>query len=213
MSKKTYRPGWRSSESRGNKKMSSVTAKLRLLLPIAIVVVLLSIFLWPKFENMFNKINNPKNMSKVLKENPHLENRVIHPKLDSIDKKGRPFLIEAEYATNLNENKSEFHKPTGYIKLDDGSTMSFNGDRGFYSKQEEMIELIDNVNIKTDKGYDLKTSYMKLYPKENIAEGDKTIHGVGPSGEIIEAEGFKITNKGDIIEFLGQTKITLPGTQ
>ncbi len=213
MTKKGYKPGWRSSGSRGSKESSRLAARLKILLPLFIVAVLLSIFFWPKLEHFLKSTSQPKAIERILKENPQLENKVIHPKLDSIDKKGRPFLIEAQYATNMNDNKTEFTKPSGHIQLDDGSKMSFVGDRGYYYKQEEMMEIEDNVNVKTDKGYDLKTSYMKLFPKENSGEGDKPIHGTGPSGETIEAEGFKITNKGDIIEFLGKTKISLPGTK
>lgn len=212
MTKKTYRPGWRSSSSRGSHESSPLAGRLKIILPLVIIAVLLTIFLWPKIEHYFKKSSGPKTIERILKENPQLENKVIHPKLDSIDKKGRPFLIEAEYATNLNENKTEFTKPSGHIQLDDGSKMSFSGDTGFYFKQEEMIEVHENVNVKTDKGYDLKTSFMRLYPQDNNAEGDKPIFGTGPSGETIEAEGFKITNKGDIIEFLGKTKIALPGS-
>lgn len=214
MTKKIYRPGWRTTGSRGNAgKRSRFTGKLKIVLPLAIVIVLSLIFLWPKIVNLITHKNHPKTIERILKVNPQLEDKVINPKLDSLDKKGRPFLIEAEYARGLNDEKSEFIKPSGHIELDDGSTMSFTGERGFLHKATEMLEIFENVNVKTDKGYDLKTEYMKLFPKENIGEGDKPIHGTGPSGETITAEGFKITDKGDIIEFLGKTKISLPGAK
>jgi lipopolysaccharide export system protein LptC len=215
MTKKMYRPGWRSAISRGRPthKSGRVASRLKIILPLAIVLVLVSIFLWPKITNLITVKKQPKTIERILKENPLLENKVIHPKLDSIDKNGRPFLIEAKYAIHLNDDKTEFTEPSGHIILDDGSTMSFVGDKGFYYKSTEMLEIMDHVNVKTDKGYDLKTEYMKLFPKENIGEGDKPVYGTGPSGETIQAEGFKITDKGDIIEFLGKTQISLPGSK
>lgn len=215
MSKKNYKPGWRSQSSRGTaeRKSAGITAKLKIILPFTILVFVLAIFILPKITNMIENFgsNKAKTIDRILKENPLLENKVINPKFSSVDKKGRPFLIQAEYATNLNKEKTDFIKPSGNLKLEDGSTMTFIGDKGIYDKPNETLEIIDNVNIKTDKGYDLKTEYMILFPKENKGEGHKPIHGKGPSGETIEAEGFKITDKGDIIEFLGNTKISLPG--
>lgn len=212
MSKKNYTPGWRSQESRGNPtRRLGVSDKLRVLLPVGIVLVLGGIFLWPKMSSFLAHRSHSKIMGQVLKANPLLEDKVINPKLDSLDKKGRPFLIEAESANNLNDPKTDFVKPSGHIQLEDGSTMTFTGEKGSYRKESDELEVFGNVHIQTDKGYDLKTEYMKLFPKQNTGEGHKPIHGIGPSGETIEAEGFKISDKGDTIEFLGKTKISLPG--
>jgi len=215
MNKKTYRPGWRTTGSRGDptRRNTWISSNLKVILPLAVMIILAAIFLWPRIEKMLSNKQQPKTIERILKENPLLENKVIHPKFNSLDKKGRPFLVEAEFATNLNDEKTDFVKPSGNVKLDDGSTMSFSGDTGFYHKKAEMLEVFDHVHIKTDKGYDLKTNYMKLFPKENIGEGHLPIEGHGPSGETIKAEGFKITNKGDIIEFLGKTQISLPGSK
>jgi len=53
---------------------------------------------------------------------------------------------------------------------------------------------------------------MKLFPKETAGKVTNPSMARAQVAETIEAEGFKITNKGDIIEFLGKTKISLPGT-
>lgn len=213
MTQKGYRPGWRAASSRGGSGIKSgwFVSRLKVILPLTIIVILALIFAWPKIVKLFADHNEPKTIERILKENPLLEDKVINPKLSSLDNKGRPFLIEAQYATHLNDPVSQFIQPSGNLKLEDGSTMSFKGGRGTYYKEKEMLEVFENVSVKTDKGYDLKTDYMKLFPKDNIGEGDKPVHGLGPGGETITAEGFKITNKGDIIEFLGKTQITLPG--
>jgi lipopolysaccharide export system protein LptC len=214
MTKKSYQPGWRSSKSRGNpsKKPGFISKHLKLILLTAIIVVLGAIFLWPKVEKLLvTEKKGPKNIERVLKENPLLENKVINPILNSLDKNGRPYRIIAKYALDLNAKRSEFIEPSGQLQLADGSTMFYVGDRAFYHKEEDMLEFFDNVKIKTDKGYDLKTSYMKLFVNEGTGEGDKPVKGIGPNGETIVAEGFKLTDKGDIIEFLGKTQISLPG--
>lgn len=211
MTSKNYKPGWRSQNSRSNSHLSTAWAKkAKTILPIAILFSLATIFIWPKLTHLFAKKSQSQVIGKVLKDNPLLEDMIINPQLDSLDKKGRPFLIQAESASNLNNKKIDFIKPSGHMQLEDGSVMNFAGDKGNYTKEEDVLEVFDNIQIQTDKGYNLKTEYMRLHPKENIGQGDKPIFGTGPSGETIEADGFKITDKGDIIEFLGKTKISLP---
>lgn len=211
--KRTYKPGWRSKESRQShgfvKRM--MLWNLKVALPIAIACVLALIFLWPKVAKFIEDSGKPQTMERILSTNPQLENKLIGPKLESTDQKGRPFRVQAEYATNVNEENSDFVNPSGQMQLEDGSILSFTSKTGIYHKKEELLELFDDVNVKTDKGYDLKTRYMKIFLNENKGEGHEPVHGTGPTGETIDAEGFRITDKGDIIDFLGKTKITLPG--
>lgn len=212
--KKLYQPGWRTPQSRGKnlKRSRFLVGQLKFFLPLGVLVALTFIFLWPQLTIFYASEHHLPTMERILKTNPGLENKVIHPKFDSLDKKGRPFLVEAEYALHVTPEKTDLINPSGQIKLQDDSTLSFTAKTGFYYKETEMLELIEDVHFKTDKGYDLTTISMKLFPKENRGEGNEPVHGTGPSGETIIAEGFKITDKGDKIDFLGKTQISLPSS-
>lgn len=211
---KSYKPGWRSPSSRGKnqKKKNLLIAKLKISLPVAIFATLALVFIWPKLVNTFKKDQSQPIMERILKVNPQLENKVIGPKFESLDRKGRPFLVEADYALRLTPEKTELIHPKGHMTLEDGSTLSFRSKTGFYYKEEEILDLAEDVNFTTDKGYDMKTRTMRLFPKQNCGEGNEPVHGTGPSGESIHAEAFKIKDKGDKIDFLGKTLISLPGS-
>src|SRR5258708_5438433 len=103
---KIYKPGCRSfTNKQKHYKSRFLVLQLKLLLPLAILATLSMIFFWPQIENLIQRIEEPKTMERILKTNPMLENKVIHPTFESLDKKGRPFLLEADYALNTNPEK------------------------------------------------------------------------------------------------------------
>lgn len=208
--KKEYKPGWRSDKSRTNMTAAvPLMKRLKVILPACIVLTMAGVVMWPKMVELFETKSKAQTMDRILKKNPTLANKVINPKLDSLDQNGRPFSVEAEFATHVTEQRTDFTNPSGNMKLEDGSTLFFESKTGVYMKEQAVMELHGEVHFRTDKGYDLKTSYMKILPKENRATGDQVVKGRGPSGETIEAEGFRVTDKGDQIDFTGKTKISL----
>ena len=137
-----------------------------------------------------------------------------HPRLKSLNNKGRAYVLEAITATKSNletvDLSGELDQPHGEMELDDGSQLKFRADKGHFSKQDNLLHLSGNVHVITSKGYDFRTQSAALDFAKNTGEGHEPVTGIGPTKETIEAQGFKITGKkGDDIQFTGQTRLTL----
>ena len=211
MQSKTYKPGWRDRTQEKHKahKVTQRANRLKIGLAILAGFTIAIITLWPSLKTIPNNALSQQ-IEQKMKRNPNIKNTVYSPKLESLDKKGRPFTVIAKYAFRIDPNNTDFDQPEGEMKLDDESTFTFKASRGHYHKGKNTLELKGNVHLTTDKGYDLYTQSAEIDLISNQGEGNAPIKGTGPSGEQIQAEGFQITDKGDNIKFKGKTSMSFP---
>lgn len=206
----SYTPGWRDRQDinrRGHQPRSHVGI-LKLGLPLVTIFIVVTIILWPSLKN-FTQPSSTVTIDQVLKNNPKLENKVINPKLNALDKTGRPFLIQADSALQNDPLCTIFIRPNGHMRLKDGSLVTFKGDKGHYHKGSNVFKILGHVILTTDKGTHLRTTSAYFNFNENQAEGHDPIEGIGDNGETIKAQGFKIDHNHDTLIFTGRTRVSL----
>lgn len=208
---KNYLPGWRSrnDEKARSLRVGRLVLAMRKILPVSAVVILLSVVIWPKVKQL-SAPPAPKTIEKVLKVNPKLENKVINPQYNSINKDGKPYSFKANSALQIDDNETKLDKPSGEITLKDGSSLWFSANIGVYKKDSNVLYLNEQVRLKTSKGHDVVTNSGVFYIAEQRGEGSEPVKGVGPNGQTIDAQGFAISNEDEIITFNGKTHISLP---
>lgn len=207
----SYTPGWRSRPAAspyGHQPLMHVGI-LKFGLPIITALILAALFLWP-FLKHSNAPSTSANLENALKNNPKLENKVINPRLNALDKKGRPFLIQAESALQTNPTLTDLFRPSGTMQLEDGTLLKFKADNGTYFKESNILKLTDHVVLTTDKGHNLTTKTAFFDLNKNQGEGSDPIAGAGPGGEHIQAQGFQIHHNSDTLKFTGRTRVSLP---
>ncbi len=209
--KSPYSPGWRTrkNEIHRSRQVGKYTNVLKFALPLVSGIILSFIFIWPRIKHLqFESSVSP--IEKRLKENPKLANRLINPVFESLDKNGQAFSIKANSALVMDPKCTNFEKPKGRMNLKDGSTLSFWADTGQHYKDSNILDLVGNVHLITDKGYNLLTHSAQFHLASNKGSGHDSIYGTGPNNETIHAQGFEISEKGDVFNFTGKVKITLP---
>ncbi len=202
----------RSHERHRSRRLRYWVAPMKYGFPLVAIAILVLVVLWPKLH--FLTTEQPKDeIQKIVRSKRMLENKLQHPRMKSLNEKGRAYVLEAITATQSDHGTTELSgkltRPSGEMELDDGSLLNFTADNGYFSQQGKQLNLSGNVHVTTSKGYDFRTQSASFDFASNIGEGFEPVTGTGPTQERIEAQGFKITGKGDDIQFTGQTRLTL----
>ena len=136
------------------------------------------------------------------------EQLVINPKFMGLDKKERPFQIFASHAKTINSNNSfyELNEPKGTINDFDGSKIIIESKKGEFDKNKQKVHLFKDVKLINSNGFNFKTQSAYIDLTSNDVFGNKKIIGQNDQGKIF-AEGFKITEQGNKIIFIGKTNL------
>jgi lipopolysaccharide export system protein LptC len=183
---------------------------MKVLLPVLALLLIVLIVVWP-----YLKLNDTRfsigftalRVSNV--EDPAM----INPRFLGADKDRQTFSITADIAKNLlNTEKSVvLEMPKADISLDDGSWLVITAKNGIYERQSETLTLNEQVNLFHDSGYEFRTESAHIDLTSGIASGSMAIEGQGPFGRL-QAEGFRLVDKGKTIFFTGKSKLTIyPG--
>ena len=126
------------------------------------------------------------------------------------DRQGQPFTITADSAAQnpADPDRVVMTRLSGDISLNDGSWLSLSADQGVYRQESRVLDLEGAVSLYADSGYELFTEAARLDIAAETASGDAPVQGQGPLGHL-DAQGFRVTEGGDRLVFLGPVALTL----
>ena len=183
---------------------------MKVLLPVVALLLIVLIVVWPYLKLNDTRFNIGFTALKVGNvENPAM----INPRFLGADKERQTFSITADIAKNLlnAEESVELEMPKADISLDDGSWLVVTAKNGIYVRQSETLTLNEQVNLFHDSGYEFRTESADIELTSGTASGSVPIEGQGPFGKL-QAEGFRLVDKGKTIYFTGKSKLTIyPG--
>ena len=139
-------------------------------------------------------------------ENPSM----VNARYVGTDQDNQPFSITADLAKNLLKGASavELEMPKADIALKDGTWLVLTAEAGNYDRDAKMLNLAGAVNLFHDSGYEIRTLEAEFDLDKGIAQGDKSVEGHGPFGDM-KAEGFRLENKGKLITFTGKARLLI----
>ena len=138
---------------------------------------------------------------------------MINARFVGTDAKDQPFSITADMAKTITtgENSIELEMPKADIGADDGTWLAVIANNGIYNQKIQTLELIGDVNLFHDSGYEFNTEKATIDLIKGIAVSDVGINGQGPFGNLT-AEGFLIEKKNKRFIFTGKSKLIVkPG--
>lgn len=126
------------------------------------------------------------------------------------DREGQPFTITADSAAQNPDDPDRIalQRLAADITLNDGAWLALTADHGLYRQESRVLELDGAVSLYVDSGYELRTESARLDLAAKIASGDTPVEGQGPLGHL-RAEGFRVTEGGERLRFLGPVRLTL----
>ena len=183
---------------------------MKFLLPAVAVLLIALILVWPhlKTEDVRFRISFAA-LTADQTEDPS----IVNPRYIGIDKNNQSYSITADLARRLAKGSMsvELEMPKADITLEDGSWLVVTAENGVFKRTKKTLNLIGAVNLYHDSGYEFRTTKVRIDLEKGNADGDTPIRGQGQFGDM-QAEGFRLIDKGKTIIFTGKSKLVLyPG--
>ena len=128
----------------------------------------------------------------------------------SQDKKRQPLTVVAPRVleTNPTDQIITLYKPIATYRMSSGTEIRAETPYGLVYQNNQTMLLEDQVIATTNTGYKVVTKNVTCDNKIGVVTGKSPVTVTGPDGQI-KAQGFRLYNKGNNIDFIGQTDSTL----
>src|SRR5262249_34873866 len=93
-----------------------------------------------------------------------------------------------------------------------GAWLAVTSDTGLYQQQSQVLDLFGQVHLFHDRGIEFTTDSARVFMTQGTAEGDEHIEGQGDFGSL-EAEGFRLLERGERVIFTGKARLILSPRQ
>lgn len=200
-------PGPQPPRLSGRSHYSLFVGLMKYLLPALATGLLLLVVVWPQL-----RLDNSRFRVKVsdiaLDRADSLT--MLNARFEGVDSKNQPYTLTADQATQMGEDLSlvQLELLKGDIALADGAWLALDAREGRYDREAEVLDLKGDVTLVHDRGFEIRTETAKLDLKAGVAEGFDPVHGQGPAGTL-DAEGFRVIERGDTIIFTGRSRMIL----
>jgi lipopolysaccharide export system protein LptC len=180
---------------------------MKIVLPSVAALVLGLVLVWPqivgrdeRFRVSFSNIST-KDVDTL---------SMVNARYYGTDKDNQPFSVTADTANEASKGAKavELDAPKADLTTKDGQWLVLSADNGLYSQPSSTLDLLGNVNLFHDKGYEIHTPSASADLKMGSASGDDVVHGQGPFG-VLTSEGFRLYDKGARIVFTGKAHLVL----
>lgn len=180
---------------------------MKFILPLIALILVATIMIWPQLHVLDETFSIALTDVKLsAKESPNM----VNARFVGADQKKQPFSITADIARNLLKDTTEIEleMPKADITVSDGSWLVLTANSGVYNQKGKVLSLEGAVNLFHDSGYEFKTKVANIDLNRGIAISNEPVKGQGPFGHL-QAEGFRIEEKGNKIIFSGRSKLIL----
>lgn len=182
---------------------------LKVVLPALAVAMILLVVVWPQFAPDDSRFRlgisdlSPDSAGNLTMVNPRFQGR---------DTEDRPFSVVAKSASQAKSgaDRVELDAPKADITLADGAWVALTADNGVFYRDRQQLDLDGHVSLFHDHGFELHTAAALVDLKAGTATSTTPVSGQGPTGHL-EAQGFRLEDKGRTIIFTGNSKLTLYG--
>ena len=180
---------------------------MKVLLPATAAALMLLVVAWPQFT-----IEDEGFRLSVSKMAPDQAESLtmLNARFEGLDERDRPYTVTADIATQSESDTDlvTLERPKADITLEDGAWLALTAKSGEYHKDAQVLDLTGSVNLFHDKGFELRTESARVLLDEGMAEGAQPVEGQGSIGTI-QAEGFRVLDRGARIFFLGRSHMVI----
>ena len=189
------------------KRYSFVVNLLKYLLPVVVIFLVLSMFVFSESTDTGASISiEPAKSDGKRSVSPIM----VNPRFHGVDSRNQPYNIFAKSAFQESKDKVTLSEVSADITTNKDSWVSLVGDSGNYFIDKEFLELYGEVNIFVTEadfsGYEINTSEARVDVKNRLAYGENKVHVKSDIGDFT-ATGFEIEMKKEKITFTGPVKL------
>ena len=177
------------------------------LLPIAALLLLSSVALWPEIARVRDQGRIA--FRRAFSVEPD-SGRMKQARYRGVDERGRPFTVTAATALQNGPVRIDLTDPKGDLVTESGSWVMVEARDGVYIQRAGQLDLSHDVTLYRDDGTTLRTQSASVDVRQGAATSSDMTHAEGPFG-VLDAQGFTLVDKGAAIQFHGPAKLTLNG--
>jgi lipopolysaccharide export system protein LptC len=133
---------------------------------------------------------------------------LVNARFEGIDSKDRPFSITADQANEIDSAAGliALKQLQADITLESGTWLALRADGGMFRRKSDLLELEGGVSLFHDRGYAIEAKSLRVDLEQRVASSHEPIVLQGPEGNLT-AEGFRLLDGGDKVEFFGRSKL------
>lgn len=182
----------------------------RLLLTIASIAFAVIVF-WPSLKDYFGQsssdfISEDYKKSDVRQET---KSKAKDIRFYGADKSNQPYTLTADDGDENTSGIVFLTKPQIILNLKSGNIATLTATDGDYNKSTDLVTLRGEVTVTHSLGYQFITTLAWIDLTQSVSYGDKPVHGDGPNGIIDSHGGFKLSDNGEKVIFLGRPELIL----
>lgn len=181
-----------------------VVSFTKLMLPVAALLLLASVALWPELSRDFAAGRLLVGHGLGLPEAGQLSDATYH----GVDERGRPYTMTATTAREVTAQRVDLTDPKGDITLEGNRWLMVQARRGVYMQHAGSLDLSGEVQLYRDDGTVMQTDTATLDLKAGAASSADRVHVEGPFGTL-DAQGFAVTDRGALLRFTGPGHLLL----
>lgn len=138
--------------------------------------------------------------------------RMTDARYRGVDRRGQPYMVTAATAVHATPERIDLTTPKADVTLQNGAWLMIHSRRGVYIQHAGQLDLSGGVTLYRDDGTTLDTAAAAIDLRAGAAASHVWTHAEGPFGTL-DAQGFVLLDKGDVIQFTGPAKLVLNGAR
>jgi lipopolysaccharide export system protein LptC len=192
-------------------RYSRRVALLKRLLPLLGLTLLTLVAIWPRLGPLLESV---RLVFPVIDLREARDLRMLNPRYAGVDHFNRPYVITAAIGRQVpnRDDLMSLEHPRAEMTLRRNALVVVTAATAIYQSQAQLLDLFDDVNLVHENGTRFVTKTAHVDVSANTAEGHDPVSGRGPSGDI-DAQGFRILDKGDTVVFTGKANLLLKGSK
>lgn len=188
-------------------RYSAFVLGMKILLPALAVILLISVFVSSTTFN--SRPDIPVTFREVSRLNDDL--RMVSPRITGVDRRGRPYVVTADTATQEVDNPNQIFLENieADLMLDEGGNwLSVTSRFGTLETEAETLNLREDISVFSANGYEFHAQSADMDFRAGSLISDQPVYGQGPVGTL-NANGVETSNNGDRIIFTGGVRVVV----
>ena len=187
---------------------SRLVRVLRLAIPSGVVVALAMVLGLAWFNPLSMISNLPVEIGNLVISGTTIT--MESPRVTGFTRDNRAYELTARAASQdiTRPDRLELRQMRGKVEMEDKTVVELTATNGLYDTKTEMLNLTDNIIIKSSNGYEGHLSEAVIDIRKGKVISDRPVELRMMDGNLI-ANRFEVSDSGDVVRFFGGVAITV----
>ena len=179
---------------------------MKFVLPLLAVVIVAMVLIWPQLTKRGNLL--PLNFTDVDSSSSALVMK--NPRYRGVDAQNQPYVVTADRAIQdpQDDQLVTMDRVQADLTMNGGGWWSMTADTGYYDGKKRLLDLYGNIQVFSDKGYEMHGLSAEINLDTKILSSDEKVWGHTDLGAI-KANGLRVYDKGQVIHFINGVNTTI----